>query len=224
VWSASLHYPTRKEAEWAMSGGMHQGLLWSFDMVSRASSKPGTPDAAASPFEGLSAGFDFFKDWMQAASSGLPPFLQTAAQPQAGQTPSWMLPTLDAQELEKRIRDLQAVKFWLEQNAQMVAVTIQTLEVQRMTLETLKGMKVPMDAIKEAMHPESAGQARASVVNPMAWWDTLSQQFAQMTQQAVAEMKMPTPAASPEAPAKPAASKQAPAKKAPTASRKRSAR
>lgn len=179
-------------------------------MATRASSKAGTTQEASSPFEGLSAGFDFFKDWMQAASSGLPPFMQTAAQGSGGQTPSWMLPTLDAQELEKRIRDLQAVKFWLEQNAQMVSVTIQTLEVQRMTLETLKGLKVPMDAVKEAIHPEAAGQARSGVVNPMAWWDTLSQQFAQLTQQAVADMKMPSAAA--EAPSKPTARKRTPAK------------
>lgn len=186
-------------------------------MATRASSKSGTPEAAASPFEGLNAGFDFFKDWMQAASSGLPPFMQTAAQATGGQTPSWMLPTLDAQELEKRIRDLQAVKFWLEQNAQMVSVTIQTLEVQRMTLETLKGLKVPLDAVKEALHPEGTGQPRASVVNPMAWWDTLSQQFTQMTQQAVADMKMP-PAAAP-VPAKSAASKRPSAKAAPAKKR-----
>jgi len=192
-------------------------------MATRESSKPLEQDAAASPFEGLNVGFDFFKDWMKAASSGLPPFMQTASQATAGQTPSWMLPTLDAQELEKRIRDLQAVKFWLEQNAQMVSVTIQTLEVQRMTLETLKGLKVPMDAIKASMQPEAPSQARASVVNPMAWWDTLSQQFAQMTQQAVAEMKMPGQAAAPETAAKPTAGKQTAGKKA-TATRKRSPR
>lgn len=117
----------------------------------------------------------------------MPNFLPGGAAASA-QTPSWLMPTLDAQELEKRIRDLQAVKFWLEQNAQMVAATIQTLEVQRMTLETLKSMNLSADAIKASLNPavdKAADDQRATVVNPMAWWDTLSQQFTHMTKQAM---------------------------------------
>jgi len=148
-----------------------------------SASKP----AAASPFEGLGAGFDFFNEWMKSAGSGMPNFLPGGAAASA-QAPSWLLPTLDAKELEKRIRDLQAVKFWLEQNAQMVAATVQTLEVQRMTLETLKSMNLSADAIKASLNPsedEASADERATVVNPMAWWDTLSQQFTQMTKQAM---------------------------------------
>ena len=33
----------------------------------------------------------------------------------------------------------------------MIGMTIQALEVQRMTLDTLKGMKVPMDALRESL-------------------------------------------------------------------------
>lgn len=207
-------------------------------MVSRP--KATTPESDATtgtPFEGLNAGLDFFKDWMNAASSGLPHFMQAATQANAAQTPSWMLPTLDTQELDKRIRDLQAVKFWLEQNAQMVAMTVQTLEVQRMTLETLKGLKVPLDAVQEALHPRhepaaeeeaQESQDRANVVNPMGWWNTLSQQFTQMTQQAMADVqaqvKAPSSSASTAKPAKAAGgAARAPARKS-TASRKTAAR
>jgi hypothetical protein len=61
------------------------------------------------------------------------------------------MPTLDPEELDKRIQELKTVQFWLEQNARMIGMTIQTLEVQRMTLDTLKGMKVPMDALRESL-------------------------------------------------------------------------
>jgi hypothetical protein len=43
----------------------------------------------------------------------------------------------------KRIDELRTVQFWLEQNARMLATTIQALEVQRMTLSTLQSMNVP---------------------------------------------------------------------------------
>lgn len=151
-------------------------------MVTRSASE--TPEAtAASPFQGLGAGFDFFKDWMKAASTGLPNLAQAVSQPGSAAAPSWVLPTLDAQELEKRLHDLKAVKFWLEQNTNMVDMTIQTLEVQRMTLETLKGMNVPVDALKDSLKSAAGGAGG----NPLAWWETLSKQFADMTQKAVQE-------------------------------------
>ncbi len=51
---------------------------------------------------------------------------------------------VDPAELDKRIGELRTVQYWLEQNARMLAATIQALEVQRMTLTTLKTMNVPM--------------------------------------------------------------------------------
>jgi hypothetical protein len=56
------------------------------------------------------------------------------------QLPSMMAPTLDVDELDKRISDLRAVEQWLELNATMLRTTIQTLEVQRATIATLKGI------------------------------------------------------------------------------------
>lgn len=56
------------------------------------------------------------------------------------QLPNMLAPTLDVDELEKRISDLRAVEQWLELNASMLRTTIQSLEVQRATISTLKGI------------------------------------------------------------------------------------
>ena len=56
------------------------------------------------------------------------------------QLPSMLAPTVDLGELDKRIADLRAVEHWLELNASMLRTTIQTLEVQRATIATLKGI------------------------------------------------------------------------------------
>ena len=63
----------------------------------------------------------------------------------------WVAPTLDPAELEKRIDELRTVQFWLEQNARMLATTIQALEVQKMTLSTLKTMNVQMGDLRESL-------------------------------------------------------------------------
>ena len=60
------------------------------------------------------------------------------------QLPSMLAPTLDVDELEKRIADLRAVEQWLELNASILRTTIQSLEVQRATIATLKGISGAM--------------------------------------------------------------------------------
>lgn len=86
-------------------------------------------------------------------------FLQSLA-PTAGQSAaagaavpgmaSWVAPTLSVQEIDKRIQELKAVQFWLEQNATALKATIQALEVQKMTLSTLQGMNVNMQDLARA--------------------------------------------------------------------------
>ena len=63
----------------------------------------------------------------------------------------WVAPTLDPEELDKRIQELKTVQFWLEQNARLLATTIQALEVQRMTLSTLQSMNLPMTELRDAL-------------------------------------------------------------------------
>ena len=83
-------------------------------------------------------GFDFLKNLTPGASG-------TAA------APGWVAPTLDPEELDKRIQELKTVQFWLEQNAKAVGATIQALEVQRMTLATLKGMNMSFNDLAESL-------------------------------------------------------------------------
>ena len=63
----------------------------------------------------------------------------------------WVAPTLNPEELEKKIQELKTVHFWLEQNAKLLATTIQAMEVQRMTLSTLQSMNVPLADLSEAL-------------------------------------------------------------------------
>ena len=87
-------------------------------------------------------GFDF----LQNLSKGTPQ--QQAAVPNLS---SWVAPTLNVEELDKRISELKAVSFWLDQNAKALAATIQALELQKMTLATLRGMNFNMADIANAL-------------------------------------------------------------------------
>jgi len=112
--------------------------------------------AAAGDFAKLVPGFDFLQGLMKNAGSALPGMSQ------------WIAPTLDPEELEKRIEELRTVQFWLEQNARMLGATIQALEVQRMTLSTLKTMNLPVAAVAEAFKIKSpvAEPAAAATARP----------------------------------------------------------
>lgn len=71
----------------------------------------------------------------------------SAALPNLG---SWVAPTLNVEELDKRIEELKAVQFWLDQNAKALAATIQALQVQKMTLSTLKSMNLNLGDMTQA--------------------------------------------------------------------------
>lgn len=53
-------------------------------------------------------------------------------------------PPMSAEDLDKRIADLKAVESWLNMNITMLRGTIQTMEVQRATLASLKSMGASM--------------------------------------------------------------------------------
>jgi hypothetical protein len=54
--------------------------------------------------------------------------------------PGLVTPTLDTNELDKRITDLKAVEGWLKTNLGMLQMTIQGLEMQRATLSALQAI------------------------------------------------------------------------------------
>jgi hypothetical protein len=62
-------------------------------------------------------------------------------------------PTLDVEELDKRIADLRAVEQWLNLNLSMLRTTVQSLEVQRNTIATLKSFGGAMLSAGAAQHP-----------------------------------------------------------------------
>jgi hypothetical protein len=141
-------------------------------------------------FTKLVPGFDFLQGLAKTAGAALPGMGQ------------WVAPTLNPEEIEKRIGELRTVQFWLEQNARMLSTTIQALEVQRMTLSTLKTMNVQMGDLREsltaavpvlkgALKGEQAVQKAAAEVappagvDPMQWWDALTQQFTELASKAV---------------------------------------
>ncbi|MEK8047216.1 PhaM family polyhydroxyalkanoate granule multifunctional regulatory protein [Ideonella margarita] len=106
--------------------------------------------ADAGGFAKMVPGFDFLQGLVKNAGSALPNMGQ------------WVAPTLNPEELEKRIEELRTVQFWLEQNARMMGATIQALEVQRMTLSTLKSMNVSMGELRDAMTLKTPGAQAAA--------------------------------------------------------------
>jgi hypothetical protein len=147
----------------------------------------------AADFTKMVPGFDFLQSLMKGAGAGLPQINQ------------WIAPTLDPEELEKRIQDLKTVQFWLEQNTRLLGTTIQALEVQRMTLNTLKTMNLPLADLGAALRvptvvaapapapmaepaaepePAPAGASKGGV-DPMQWWGALTQQFTEIAAQAM---------------------------------------
>lgn len=92
-------------------------------------------------------GFDFLQNLAKGTAQ---------AAPQLGGLSSWVAPTLNVEELEKRISELKAVQFWLDQNGKALSATIQALEVQKMTLATLRGMNVNMTEMAESLKARTA--------------------------------------------------------------------
>ena len=116
-------------------------------------------------FGKLVPGFDFLQNLAKGASHNIPQL------PNLG---NWVAPTINVEELEKRIDELKAVQFWLDQNATALKATIQALEVQKMTLATLKGMNFSMGDVANAFKLKAAdtvkslSAAATSVLEPQA--------------------------------------------------------
>ncbi|MCX8086801.1 MAG: hypothetical protein N3C63_07835 [Rhodocyclaceae bacterium] len=105
--------------------------------------------------------------------------------------PGMVAPTLDTDELSKRIADLKAVEGWLKSNLSLLQMTIQGLEMQRATLTTLQQMS--------QANQEGSGAAAANpFMNPAAWpmpWAMMGQ--------AAQPAASPPPTPSSETPASP---------------------
>ncbi len=104
-------------------------------------------DSDSAGFGKFVPGFDFLQNLAKGAGATVPQM------PNLG---SWVAPTLSVEELDKRIEELKNVQFWLEQNSRALSATIQALEVQRMTLATLKGMNFDLGDLARAFTPKAA--------------------------------------------------------------------
>ncbi len=185
-------------------------------------------DSSHYGFAKLVPGFDFLQNLAKGTTENLP---------QMPSLSNWVAPTLDVEELDKRIQELRAVHFWLEQNSKALGATIQALEVQKMTLATLKGMNCSMADLAQAMkltpqaaaapapapEPDAAKSSKsaksaapaAGVVDPLQWWGSLTQQFQHIAASAMQEATQAAQAAQ--------AAAQAPASRSRSGGARRSA-
>jgi hypothetical protein len=122
---------------------------------------------------------------------------------------------MSAEDLDKRIGELKTVQFWLEQNTRALAATIQALEVQKMTLATLKSMNFQMPsafggagqgaapAVPSAAPEQSAAAPEAKpagpAVDPMQMWNALTQQFQNIAATALKDVGTAASQAAPKA-------------------------
>ncbi len=205
-------------------------------------------------------GFDFLKNLADAAASTTGKDAANAGAmngipgiPGMPGLSSWVAPTISVEEVDKRIQELKTVQYWLEQNGHALKATIQALEVQKMTLSTLRGMNVRMEdlagaftrhaaaassaattgmssaasaasspsapapepapapeAASDSPGTEAASDAAGGVVDPMQWWNSLTDQFQQIATSAMHEasqIKMPVMPVMPVMPTAPSTSR-----------------
>jgi hypothetical protein len=83
---------------------------------------------------------DFPKDWID--------FMQKAWNPMSFPLPGMITPTVNIEEIQKKIAELKSVETWLTMNIGFVQMTVKTLEMQKAALESLR-------AAGEAARPKS---------------------------------------------------------------------
>ncbi|MCX7272873.1 MAG: hypothetical protein NTV19_06705 [Burkholderiales bacterium] len=76
--------------------------------------------------------------------------------------PSSLTPTMDVEELDKRIADLKTVEQWLNVNLSMLRGTIQGMEVQRGTLAAIKAFGQSVMPNAEGLAAMAAAAAQAA--------------------------------------------------------------
>ena len=155
-------------------------------------------DTSAFGFGKFIPGFDFLQNLGKAGqgTAAVPPFAH------------WVAPTVSVEEIDKRIEELKAVQFWLEQNNRALSATVQALQVQRMTLSTLQGMNVNLADLAQGFPFAGAAKAAADAAagHPRSNWPLPAQAAADPAP--AAPVPPPVDAAEP---ATPSAAEAAPA-------------
>src|SRR5690606_94799 len=81
--------------------------------------------------------------------------------------PGMVTPTLDIDELDKRIADLKAVEGWLKMNLNMLQMSTQGLEMQRAALAAVKAMS---EHARESAEQGGEGDATNPFAGAAAMW------------------------------------------------------
>ena len=78
------------------------------------------------------------KDWLE--------FMQKMWNPMSFPIPGMAMPTVNVEEIEKKIAELKAVETWLTMNVGFVQMTVKTLEMQKAALESIAAAAKPKPA------------------------------------------------------------------------------
>ncbi|MBE2257812.1 MAG: hypothetical protein IAE88_03085 [Rhodobacteraceae bacterium] len=111
--------------------------------------------------------------------------------------PDMMTPTFDADEIDKKVKDLKAVESWLKMNLSMLQMTIQGLEMQSLTLNAVRAMGQMTSNLTpgttgagsdQGLAPDAAGSGEG--LRQAALWPwTMMQQMQEHMQKAAALAK-----------------------------------
>lgn len=88
--------------------------------------------------------------------------------------PGMVAPTLDVDELDKRIADLKAVENWLKMNLSMLQMTTQGLEMQRAAIAAVQAMS--QHVRESGSKPEAAEQPNPFASAAMWPWNMMGGQ------------------------------------------------
>lgn len=77
-------------------------------------------------------------------------FMQKMWNPMGFPIPGMITPTMNVEDLEKKIAELKAVETWLTMNTGFVQMTIKTLEMQKAGLESMQAAGKAAAAPKKA--------------------------------------------------------------------------
>lgn len=95
--------------------------------------------------------------------------------------PGMAMPTLDPQEIEKRVSELRSVESWLSMNLNMVRFSIEGLELQKAALNAVRaagaaGSQAPFAAASSALSDETAAGVASAAASSLFWpWAMMQQ-------------------------------------------------
>jgi hypothetical protein len=91
---------------------------------------------------------DIPKDWFE--------FMQKMWNPMNFPLPGMVTPTVNVEEISKKIGELKSVETWLTMNTGFVQMTIKTLEMQKAALESLRAAGEAASNMSKPKQPKTA--------------------------------------------------------------------